>query len=80
MPKNSKQVAQESTERVEELQLSQPEAKKIETKKYRYTGKAVMHFTHQGKAYMFVPNAVYEGLPECEQIKRLLEQKLLEEV
>jgi len=49
MPKSSnKQVSQEDPERVEEFQNPQPE-EKSEPKKYRYTGKAVMHFTHQGR-------------------------------
>ncbi|MBI4691701.1 MAG: hypothetical protein HY754_15790 [Nitrospirae bacterium] len=50
------------------------------TKSYRYVGKTIKHFEHDGKTFQLMPNSVYLNLPQdAEQVKRLIEGKELME-
>lgn len=49
-------------------------------KQLRYVGKAINHFTHEGVLYQLIPNTVYIGLPDCPQVRRLIENGELIEI
>jgi len=49
-------------------------------KQLRYVGKAINHFTHEGVLYQLIPNTVYIGLPDCPQVRRLIENRELIEI
>jgi len=46
----------------------------------RYVGKAINHFSHEGVLYQLIPNTVYIGLPDCPQVRRLIENGELIEI
>jgi hypothetical protein len=46
----------------------------------RYVGKAINHFSHEGVLYQLIPNTVYIGLPDCLQVRRLIENGELIEI
>jgi len=54
--------------------------KSIEEKKFLYTGKSIVHFRFKALSYMLIPNATYTGLPDCPQVRELIEKNLLKEV
>ena len=49
-------------------------------KQLRYVGRAINHFTHEGVLYQLIPNTVYIGLPDCSQVRRLIENGELIEI
>jgi hypothetical protein len=46
----------------------------------RYVGKSINHFSHEGVLYQLIPNTVYIGLPDCPQVRRLIENGELIEI
>lgn len=63
------------------LQEEQPEQKEQTTQqRLRYVGKTINHFSHNGTLYQLIPNTVYINLPECEQVKRLIQKGELKEL
>lgn len=54
--------------------------KSLEEKKFLYTGKSIVHFRVGALSYMLIPNATYTGLPDCPQVRELIEKNLLKEV
>lgn len=68
---------EEQTSQVEqEAQVEQSET----TRRLRYVGKTINHFSHNGTLYQLIPNTVYINLPECEQVKRLIQKGELKEL
>jgi len=85
MAKKKQEIQEELTqeERVQEEVQGQEEGaqKTTETKRQlRYVGKTINHFKHDGVLYQLIPNTVYVDLPDCEQVRFLIENKELMEV
>lgn len=71
----------ETVEMTTELKKEEPsEEKKETTKRLRYVGKTINHFSYGGTLYQLIPNTVYVNLPDCEAIKRLIKMGELREV
>jgi hypothetical protein len=66
---------------VEETKEETKEAQKGSIpRQLRYVGKAINHFSHEGVLYQLIPNTVYIGLPDCPQVRRLIENGELIEI
>jgi hypothetical protein len=64
--------------KVEEAPKEAP--KEAIPRQLRYVGKAINHFSHEGVLYQLIPNTVYIGLPDCPQVRRLIENGELIEI
>jgi hypothetical protein len=71
---NKPQVEEETKEETKEA------TKEEIPRQLRYVGKAINHFTHEGVLYQLIPNTVYIGLPDCPQVRRLIENGELIEI
>lgn len=87
MAKKGKQKEEqlEQQETLKEEQISQVEqevqqGQSATMRSLRYVGKTINHFSHNGVLYQLVPNTVYINLPECEQVKRLIQKGELKEL
>jgi len=66
---------------VEETKEETKEAQKEAIpRQLRYVGKVINHFSHEGFLYQLIPNTVYIGLPDCPQVRRLIEKGELIEI
>lgn len=68
--------------KIEQVEAKQEKAEEKEGKplQMRYVGGTIKFFDHNGKRYQLTPNSVYLNLPDCEQVKRLIESGELKQV
>jgi hypothetical protein len=69
-----KKVEEETKEETKEV------PKEDIPRQLRYVGKSINHFSHEGVLYQLIPNTVYIGLPDCPQVRRLIENGELIEI
>jgi hypothetical protein len=92
MPRKKDEVLERALNQDLKQDLNEPkveEETKEETKEapkediprqLRYVGKSINHFSHEGVLYQLIPNTVYIGLPDCPQVRRLIENGELIEI
>lgn len=71
------QVEMNETNQVKSVEANKEE---IEKKRFLYIGKTITIFRIGSSSYMLIPNSTYTGLPDCPQVRELIEKNLLKEV
>lgn len=88
MPRKKDEALEQALEQALKQDLNEPKVKEAPEeapeeaipKQLRYVGRAINHFTHEGVLYQLIPNTVYIGLPDCPQVRRLIENGELIEI
>lgn len=83
MAKKNKEVTEDMVLETKETEIENNDAgneMQKQLNQLRYVGKTINHFTHGGQLYQLIPNTVYLNLPDCEQVKTLIQKGELIEV
>jgi hypothetical protein len=85
MPRKKDEVLEQDLKQDLKQDLNEPKVKEAPEeapipRQLRYVGRAINHFSHEGVLYQLIPNTVYIGLPDCPQVRRLIENGELIEI